>query len=838
MKLPRFQLKKVKYLFFVALLSLFVLKATQVQGIWSTGGPYGGYVTSMAMAPNPDIIYAGTEGGVFKTVDGGDTWTPTGFPPIPVRAIQVAPVGLCQTINFDDLTAPCSFSETTALTNEYSSLGVVFSGPDGNDGGAILNECSTSFPDAQSSPNFLAFDIRETLNNGGTAQGPETLTFNPPTSYAKIDTAWQGGTTMEAYDASDNLIDSDTVIPGGSFRTITVSGAGISKVVISFIHNTLLLDDLAFLVQPAGSQPDVVYAGTDDGIYGSEDGGSTWIHKGLFGTKVNTIAADPTNPCILYAGTGTFNSGEGKVFKSTDGGETWQLKLSETGLDAVLALLVDTDNPSYIYAGVDNSGNITSESAGLRKSTDGGETWVRRRVYPFSWDKVVSLAMTAAGSSPAAVYAISVPAGSDLYRSTNSGENWTSTNTPKLPINPPWALAVDPDNANVLYVATRDAQGGHISRSTDGASTWSIKADGLPRSYPTSIVIDPLNSDVYVGLSEDGVYKSTDGAENWNNISEGLTNTYIEDLAIHPTSTRTVLAALKKKRNTEYLAKTTSGGSSWEYLADSPAPLGAVAFDPQDPRIIWGGDYFHEDNFFNLYKSTDSGNNWTTKTFLSCSPDCETGVSEILINQSDSDKMLVGTSGVEGVFGRTTDGGQNWEQLGLSTSTLALDPNQPGVLYRGKEAIGQVMRYSDVWGNWTNEEITPDVGIGDVRDIEVDSNSRVYVASSDGLWRWDGSDWITLSALPTDDITALAIDRSANPERVYVGTGDEGVFVSSDGGGIWITFNKGLGNLAITELSISRNSAKMLYASTAYGGVWSRRLSSVAMPWIPLLLGD
>ena len=112
------------------------------------------------------------------------------------------------------------------------------------------------------------------------------------------------------------------------------------------------------------------------------------------------------------------------------------------------------------------------------------------------------------------------------------------------------------------------------------------------------------------------------------------------------------------------------------------------------------------------------------------------------------------------------------------------------------------------------------------------------MAASDGFWRWDGSDWATLSGLPTDDITALAIDRSTNQERVYVGTKDQGVFVSSDGGGTWITFNKGLKNLTITELSLSGNSAKMLYASTAYGGVWSRNLSSGAMPWIPLLLGD
>ena len=109
MKLSSFHLKNIKCLFFVSLLSMLVLGPAQVHGSWTTGGPYGGYINSMAMAPNPDVIYAGTEGGVFKTIDGGDTWTVTGFPQIPVRAIQVAPTGLCQTINFDDVTASCDW---------------------------------------------------------------------------------------------------------------------------------------------------------------------------------------------------------------------------------------------------------------------------------------------------------------------------------------------------------------------------------------------------------------------------------------------------------------------------------------------------------------------------------------------------------------------------------------------------------------------------------------------------------------------------------------------------------------------------------------------------------
>jgi len=96
-----------------------------------------------------------------------------------------------------------------------------------------------------------------------------------------------------------------------------------------------------------------------------------------------------------------------------------------------------------------------------------------------------------------------------------------------------------------------------------------------------------------------------------------------------------------------------------------------------------------------------------------------------------------------------------------------------------------------------------------------------------------------LTGLPTDDLTALAIDRSTTPGIVYVGTGEDGVFVSQDGGSTWLPFNEGLGNLSITKLAISASQPKILYAGTAYGGVWKFALTpSVYEIYLPLILKD
>ncbi|GAG32407.1 unnamed protein product, partial [marine sediment metagenome] len=243
-----------------------------------------------------------------------------------------------------------------------------------------------------------------------------------------------------------------------------------------------------------------------------------------------------------------------------------------------------------------------SYCAGFRKSTDGGETWVGRQVGPYwPWDAVVALAMTPTGFSPATIYAVG---NKDVYKSTDLGETWEPTGTPSISGGSPWALAVDPNNPNVIYVGTHYYKG-RFYKSMDGGNTWSIKANGLPPDCPSSIVIDPRNSDVYVGLSEGGVYKSTDGAESWNFSSQGMINTFIEGLAVDPTSSDTAFAVIKGDGH--YLAKTTNGGNSWDYLVGSPTDLGTVTIDPQNPSTIWVGDGMDYTGVCSVYDSTDGG---------------------------------------------------------------------------------------------------------------------------------------------------------------------------------------------------------------------------------------
>ncbi len=219
---------------------------------------------------------------------------------------------------------------------------------------------------------------------------------------------------------------------------------------------------------------------------------------------------------------------------------------------------------------------------------------------------------------------------------------------------------------------------------------------------------------------------------------------------------------------------------------------------------------------------------------------CSSRVSDILIKPDDSKTVLVAMTNFYGDLKRTTDDGENWASVagGGPSSTIASDPSTSGYMYFGFEhwisytSVGNIYTSSnggETWGYLSLNETWP--GAASVRDLEVnrellgEDDRPVYAATSSGLIKsvWNGSNWSweKVSGLPTDNITALAIDRSTIPGIIYVGTDDVGVFVSDDGGSIWTPLNQELGNLHITKLAISETEPKTLYAGTAYGGIWS-----------------
>jgi hypothetical protein len=187
--------------------------------------------------------------------------------PAPAVLSPLSPPVGAALIDFDDVTAPPLFSDTVRLTDRYAALGVIFEGPRGNDGGAILNEAGGFGISGHSSPNFLAFNSTATLDDGGTAKGPETLRFDPSVRSVNIIAARGhsagGEMILEAFDASNMLVDSAAITLSNVMSPIRVSGSRIARVVISSTAESFVLDDLTF--SRNGEYPTTwdAYLGTD-----------------------------------------------------------------------------------------------------------------------------------------------------------------------------------------------------------------------------------------------------------------------------------------------------------------------------------------------------------------------------------------------------------------------------------------------------------------------------------------------------------------------------------------------------------------------------------------------
>ncbi len=172
----------------------------------------------------------------------------TGTVPIGQGGPKVSSTDCDVEINFDELSAPQLFGETTRLTETYAYSGIHFEGPGDNDGGAVIQD-STWGISGHSSPNFLAFNAGSTLSDGGTPTGPETVLFDEPIVFfeAAFGSSSGGDITLRAYNAADSPIHMITQTVGPAVQRMRVMGSGIKKVIVSCTANAWIMDDICII---------------------------------------------------------------------------------------------------------------------------------------------------------------------------------------------------------------------------------------------------------------------------------------------------------------------------------------------------------------------------------------------------------------------------------------------------------------------------------------------------------------------------------------------------------------------------------------------------------------
>ncbi|MEM1215335.1 MAG: T9SS type A sorting domain-containing protein [Bacteroidota bacterium] len=582
---------------------------------------------------------------------------------------------------------------------------------------------------------------------------------------------------------------------GGIFRT---TDGGQSWAATFDDQPTLAIGDLAL----APSNPQIVYAGTGEpnagggslaydglGIYRSADGGQTWEAKGLPTVgSVGRVAVDPTDENRVYvAAMGTLfaNNSERGIYRSTNGGEDWEQVLFLSDSTGGIDLAIHPSAPLTIFAAMwervrrPNRRSYNGPTSGIYRSTDGGDTWQELTnglpTDPFFKGRI---SITIAPSDPNRMYAGYVAETGDLAKmmqSNDGGDTWLEMSINNLGTVPfDWWF-------NRLVVAGDDPDrlyyiGFNLNRYFPTSASWSLTFNGVHVDQHT-LWIDPTDSDRMLLGNDGGVYYSEDGGTTfakWNNLP--ITQFYTSEV------------------------------------------------DFQNPTRRYGGT---QDNGTNR-TLTGSTDDWNRIYFGD-------GF-RVLVDPVDN--QYVYASFQRGNIARSTNGGGSFSAAidGLEESRrnwytpYVLDPANPEHLYLGAE---RVYRSVDRAASW--QAISPDLTNGDqsssgitygtITSLSVSplSSDVIWVGTDDGnVWYTTdgGNDWQSVSTdLPNRWVTSITADPN-DLDGAYLtfsgfrfGENIGHVYRTTNLGGFWQNYNGDLPDIPVNDLIVHPNNGTLFLAT-------------------------
>ncbi|MEK6675790.1 MAG: hypothetical protein AABZ47_09065, partial [Planctomycetota bacterium] len=338
------------------------------------------------------------------------------------------------------------------------------------------------------------------------------------------------------------------------------------------------------------------------------------ISTGPYSGRVSAVAADPVDPNRFFAA-----GASGGVWRTLDGGVTWTPLTDQLPTAAIGALAMDPNNSDVLYAGSGeaNYANHSLYGLGLYKSTDGGDTWqvlgvdtfggrtFSRIVVSHSDSQGVYAAIGNAGGFPAKTAAKNHPRRDDpvgVYRSLDGGNTWTQL-TNGLPSVAATDLIMDPANANILYAAIGHifghAQNG-VYKSIDTGDSWSLLGGGLPSGMGRhSLAIAPADSmrlyalitlpcdSVGGGGATLDLYRSDNAGLTWSPTGPGSMQAtygwYLSAVVVHPTDPETLLIGGLT------VLRSTDGGGFYQNVTPPHVDIHALEY-AADGTLICGND--------------------------------------------------------------------------------------------------------------------------------------------------------------------------------------------------------------------------------------------------------
>ncbi|MEO8909813.1 MAG: glycoside hydrolase [Gemmatimonadaceae bacterium] len=443
----------------------------------------------------------------------------------------------------------------------------------------------------------------------------------------------------------------------------------------------------------APSDPNTIYVGSGeglprpdlsvgDGVYKSSDGGKTWQHLGLRDAQqIPQIAVDPTNPSRIFVAALGHPYGPNKergIFRSLDGGRTFTAVLQKSEDAGGNDVDIDPSNPQIIYANLweqrqgpwENS-VWTGNGGGLFKSTDGGDTWKQLTNGLPPTTNQVNLVI--APSNPrrlyAAVEANGPPDSVDIYRSDDAGESWTRITNDRRP-----ALRIGGGDLPVPVVNPKDADmvlmGSVVAmKSTDGGRTW-IPLKGAPGGDDyQNAWISPIDPNIVLLVSDQGAIVSVNGGNTWSSwYNQPTAQVY------HVAADNAFPYRLCSGQQESGSACVSSRGAWGEITMRDWAPVGVdeygyAAPDPLHPDIVYGGRSVTR--FDRATGTVSTVGPLAGRTFApGQNPFRQVRTQPVVFSEADPRTLFFGNS----VLWKTRDGGITWQQISpdLTRKTWAI----------------------------------------------------------------------------------------------------------------------------------------------------------------------
>jgi photosystem II stability/assembly factor-like uncharacterized protein len=690
-----------------------------------------------------------------------------------------------------------------------------------------------------------------------------------------------------------NRVSAVTGVPGDpNIYYIGAASGGVFKSIDGGVGWEPVFDDQpvaaigSIAIDPAN--PNVVWVGTGEtfirsnvvtgnGIYKTTDGGKTWTHMGLEATgRIGRIIIDPGDPDVVFAAAMGHLYGpqqERGVFRTTDGGTTWERVLFVDENTGASDMVMDPNNPEILFAGMwpmqiwtwgRQSGG---PGGGLHVSRDGGDTWTRLTGSGLPRPPTGKVGLTMSADNSDRIYAL-IETNSNagfaelddhqgvLWRSDDGGDSWRMVNGDHTLVQRPLyytrALAAPDDHNEVHFLATSH------TISIDGG--LSIQRGGAGGDNH-DMWIDPQIPDRMIVGHDGGVSISTNRGQSWYRPRLPIAQMYHvrtdNQIPYFVYGNRQDGASHRGPSNS------LSGGSipigAWHSVGGCES--GYSVPDPVDNNIVWSGCYEGILDRYDL-RTGHSRN-------VSVWPDNPEGWAAgplryrfqwtfpIAVSPHDHTKVYVGSQHVH----QTTDGGHSWTVISPDLTTndksiqektggltpddvsptyaavlfaIAESPLEPGVIWTGSND-GLVQLTRDGGETWTNVTSNiPDLPpLGTVSNIEpsrYDAGTAYITVDFHQLGNFDpyvyktsdyGRSWRSISSDIPRGVLSYAHVVREDPVRaglLYVGTGNA-LYVSFDDGGRWMSLQSNLPHVPVHDLVIQEHFNDLVVAT--YGrGFW------------------